>query len=323
MQITMKMGELFDAFAEFNGIEFADNKEVDVSESGVYIQSIDSFEKINFLIMKETEGLRLIFSDGTLLRCAENHILFSNGNEIFARELKVGDKVDGLESKTIEKIEFTGKDCFYDVALDAPHIYVDSDGIIHHNSAISAALAKKVKNYGRILVIVPNVDLVIQTAAVFNQMGVKTGMFYGGEKDLKQHATICTWQSLNAFYKKPRGMEKLTPEEIHDLLDGTKAIIVDECFSGDMKVTTDQGQCRIDELNPGDLVVTKNEHSGAQELKPIVKVHRSISSAEKMYELEMNTGVTIKVTGNHKFMTQRGWVRADQLNFDDEIIELD
>jgi len=98
-------------------------------------------------------------------------------------------------------------------------------------TAISAALARKVNNYGRILVVVPNIDLVEQTADVFNQMNVETGMFYGGVKELTKAATICTWQSINAFYKKPRGMDQLTPEEVATVLEGTTSLIADEAHT--------------------------------------------------------------------------------------------
>jgi intein/homing endonuclease len=39
-----------------------------------------------------------------------------------------------------------------------------------------------------------------------------------------------------------------------------------------------------------------------------------------MYELEFNNGSIIKVTGNHKFLTNSGWVRADELTDEHDII---
>lgn len=98
-------------------------------------------------------------------------------------------------------------------------------------TAISAALARNVSPYGRMIVVVPNIDLVEQTAGVFNQMNVETGMFYGGVKELTKPATICTWHSISAFYKKPRGMDQLTPEEVAMALEGTTSIICDEAHT--------------------------------------------------------------------------------------------
>jgi intein/homing endonuclease len=41
---------------------------------------------------------------------------------------------------------------------------------------------------------------------------------------------------------------------------------------------------------------------------------------EKMYELEFDNGSKIKVTGNHKFLTNLGWCRADELTDMHEIV---
>ena len=39
-----------------------------------------------------------------------------------------------------------------------------------------------------------------------------------------------------------------------------------------------------------------------------------------MYELEFDNGIKIQVTGNHKFLTNLGWCRADELTISHEII---
>jgi intein/homing endonuclease len=41
-----------------------------------------------------------------------------------------------------------------------------------------------------------------------------------------------------------------------------------------------------------------------------------------MLELEFDNGSAIKVTANHKFLTNKGWVRADQLTDDLDIIDI-
>lgn len=104
---------------------------------------------------------------------------------------------------------------------------------------VCATLAARALKYGRMIIIVPNVDLVTQTAKVLKQMGIDAGMFYGGVKELSKPVTICTWQSIAAFYKKPRGMDQLTPEEISEVLEGVKAIIADEAHGMKAKVIKD------------------------------------------------------------------------------------
>lgn len=58
-----------------------------------------------------------------------------------------------------------------------------------------AAICNAFKNIGNSIVIVPNIDLVIQTQAFFNNLGLNAGMWYGDAKDRRQ-ITISTWQSL-------------------------------------------------------------------------------------------------------------------------------
>jgi hypothetical protein len=39
-----------------------------------------------------------------------------------------------------------------------------------------------------------------------------------------------------------------------------------------------------------------------------------------MFELEFDNGNKIQVTGNHKFLTDQGWIRADELTHEHDII---
>jgi intein/homing endonuclease len=39
-----------------------------------------------------------------------------------------------------------------------------------------------------------------------------------------------------------------------------------------------------------------------------------------MYEIQFDNGTVLEVTGNHKFLTDTGWVRADELTENHNII---
>jgi hypothetical protein len=99
-----------------------------------------------------------------------------------------------------------------------------------------------------------------------------------------------------------------------------QAMIVDECFSGEMRVLTPNGPTRIDKLRIGDEIYN-SDLNGNLLIDEIVEVHQSlpISSSEEMLELIFDENVIVQVTANHKFYTNRGWVRADELTNDDEI----
>jgi len=92
---------------------------------------------------------------------------------------------------------------------------------------MTAALSKSVEQYGRSVVIVPNIDLVTQTEADYRNMGLDVGVFYGDRKEYGKTHTICTWQSLNNIGKAKKGEigEIVTTDEF---FDGVIAIIVDE-----------------------------------------------------------------------------------------------
>lgn len=114
------------------------------------------------------------------------------------------------------KVEYIGHSDYYGFELDQDHLYLDDQFIVHHNSGktlTTAAAASRFKNYGKIIVIVPTIDLVQQTAKTFRDVGLDTGEFYSDEKIVKNY-TISTWQSLTNY-----------PE----ILEGCSCMIADEC----------------------------------------------------------------------------------------------
>lgn len=105
-----------------------------------------------------------------------------------------------------------------DYQLDAIHTAVlNGSGLLElatgsGKSILCAALAKIYGEYGRVLIIVPSIDLVLQTAATFRSVGVDAGIWYGEMKEHK-NVIVSTWQSL-----------ELTPELFHEVI----CVIVDE-----------------------------------------------------------------------------------------------
>lgn len=185
---------------------------------------------------------------------------------------------------------------------------------------MTAVLSHKCEPYGRTLVIVPNKSLVTQTEADYINMGLDVGVYFGDRKDYGKTHTICTWQSLNNIIKK----EKETELTMADFIENVIAVIVDECFDGDTLVNTSSGKIPIKEIKAGDKVINFCEESKSFKEDIVVKVHKNLtnSHSEKMLELNFDSGQTIKVTANHKFLTNEGWVRADELTGDMEIINI-
>jgi len=187
---------------------------------------------------------------------------------------------------------------------------------------VTAALSKSVEQYGRSLVIVPNKSLVVQTEEDYINLGLDVGVYFGDRKELNKTHTICTWQSLNNLLKLTQTGE--ADFTINDFIEGVVCVIVDECFHPDSKVLTPNGYVPIKDINPGDIVINYSEKDKVFKEDVVVKRHENLtkSDSEKMYELEFDNGVKIKVTGNHKFLTNVGWVRADELTEEHEIINI-
>lgn len=100
---------------------------------------------------------------------------------------------------------------------------------------------------------------------------------------------------------------------------------VDGCVTGDSYVTTDQGQILISKIVNQKLpvkVLSYNEEKGICEYKNITDYHK-INATRPRYRIGIafrgkgNREKFIECTDNHKFLTQRGWVRADELTQDD------
>lgn len=186
----------------------------------------------------------------------------------------------------------------------------------------TATLAKICEKYGKTITIVPNKSLVEQTEEDFINCGLDVGVYYGDRKNLNKTHTICTWQSLNILDKKSKDdADALT---LAEFLDNVNTVMVDECFDGDTLITTPTGKKFIKDLKPGDKVINLCETSKLYKEDTVVKLHKNLanSATEKMLELEFDTGIKIKVTANHKFLTNKGWVRADELTEDLEIIDI-
>jgi hypothetical protein len=185
---------------------------------------------------------------------------------------------------------------------------------------MTAALSHSIEQYGRSIVIVPNKSLVTQTESDYINLGLDVGVYFGDRKEYNKTHTICTWQSLNNMLKKTKNGE--AEVDINDFIEGVVCVMVDECFSGTSRVLTTNGYVPIKNIKPGDKVINYSEETKKFKVDTVVKQHTNLtnSSMEKMYKMEFDNGSIIEVTGNHKFLTNHGWVRADELTENHEIL---
>lgn len=94
---------------------------------------------------------------------------------------------------------------------------------------ISACMSIMGESFGRTLVVVPSRDLVKQTLADYELLGLDVGVYYGSSKDTTKKHTICTWQSLESWNKEK--ICKTTGANINDFAESLSTIIIDECHN--------------------------------------------------------------------------------------------
>jgi superfamily II DNA or RNA helicase len=96
---------------------------------------------------------------------------------------------------------------------------------------ICGIMAKIWSVHGNVVVIVPNIDLVIQTQHEFQKrVGIDCGIWYGERKERKA-ITIATWQSLDHFPELFNDVICVIVDEVHQ----AKAKVLSEMLSGPAK----------------------------------------------------------------------------------------
>ena len=283
------------------------------------VNTPNGLTKINKKFTKEEEGVLITYTDGTETKCAISHHLCLPELKP-ANLVRIGD-TNGI--KTVSSVEKMPEQLWYDFEIDKDDgLYYQND-IIHHNSGKSLIISTIVEFFRRKgmkgILLVPNINLLTQFHNDIEEYNLKelhadTELIGGGRSvkninELTKTLTISTWQSMANFEGD---------------LGELDFVIADECVHPETLITTDKGLKEIQYLNAGDLVLTINEETKEQEYKPIEKVHKNLrhSKSEQMYEIEMEDGSKLNITGNHKVQTQRGWVRADELTLEDSIIKI-
>lgn len=325
MIINITFDRLANAVESFYNIELINNCEIDITSLGITVPTPSGPAVVSHIIKKERlPGVIITTKAGRVAKTAKKHILVSNDTDIFADELSVGDSIVTQNGQD-EIVSIVDAGCFdcYDIAVPSPHYYYDAAGILHHNTIITATLAKRVEQYGRSLVIVPNKSLVSQTEDDFKLLGLDVGVYFGDRKEVGRTHTIVTWQSLSTIMRaKKKGEE--SKANIEDFTNELVCVMVDECFAKDTPVLTPTGYVPIQSLKPGDKIINFSEKTNSFKEDTVVKLHQNLpkASSEKMYELEFGNDIVLRVTGNHKFLTTTGWVRADELTSEHDILSI-
>lgn len=93
----------------------------------------------------------------------------------------------------------------------------------------------------------------------------------------------------------------------------------DHCLTADTLVCTVQGDIPIAELvgQSGELYSYDGQHAV---IKPFSDVRQT--GVEDIFEIELEDGKTVRCSGEHPILTKRGWVAAQNLTAEDEVLEI-
>ena len=86
------------------------------------------------------------------------------------------------------------------------------------------------------------------------------------------------------------------------------------CFPKGTKILSDNGWVNIEDVQKGDLVI-----GGSSEKRNVIGIHIKDYSGE-LIQITTKYGST-SATPNHRFLTLRGWVRAENISTDDVLIQ--
>jgi DNA-directed RNA polymerase beta subunit/intein/homing endonuclease len=90
----------------------------------------------------------------------------------------------------------------------------------------------------------------------------------------------------------------------------------DNCLSGDTQVIDGYGNIVLmQDVKNGDIMLTLDPNTYDLVESPVTKCFQQLS--ENILEIEILTGKTVKVTGNHPMLTARGFVTAENLSQQD------
>ena len=265
---------------------------------------IPILEKFNYDIeLNDQRDYSVNFTFEKVTEQTFSHIVWGKGHPLEGKPMELRDYQVEIINNFLENPQ-----CIQEIATGAG------------KTVITAALSNAVTPYGRTIVIVPNKSLVTQTEKDYINMEQDVGVYFGDRKEWGRQHTICTWQSLNVLLKNTKaGVGDCT---IGEFLEDVACVIVDECFAEDSQVLTPTGYKSIRDIKSGDKVINYSETTKEFKVDTVVKQHKNLTNSvsEPMFELEFDNGNKIHVTGNHKFLTDQGWVRADALTEDHKII---
>ena len=140
--VYAKLIELIETH-EYKEKTISNNKFVDSIDIDEMVLSENGFVHASKLyVTKPFDVYYVQFSDGTSLKCADEHILFNTDHEtVYVKDLYTGDKIIAQNGfKIVSRvIKRPYKMCMYDITVDSDEHSYFTNGVLSHNTTTTAA----------------------------------------------------------------------------------------------------------------------------------------------------------------------------------------
>ena len=151
----------------------------------------------------------------------------------------------------------------------------------------------------------------------------------GHQVSFEKNRQFIYWLKEQGFNIKGVSADTFQSYDLLQALQGrgfnTEIVSVDRltdrvCLLGNSLVQTENGNCRIDEIVPGDKVISYNIEQGISELDDVVYWEHTKDVTDYL-TIETDDGV-INCTPDHLILTSRGYVQAQDLTESDLILKI-
>lgn len=219
--VTIKIGKLFKAISLYENHVFIDDHEYAIKTNIKLQNEKNEWCNVPFLIRKKDTIVEVKYKNGKIKVGQYHKFVDQFNNTIFARDLKAKNQLltSGGETREIVSTKLFKVDNVFDLQIDSlNHLYRTSDGLIHHNTLIMAAILKcypKVK----ILCIFNTIDLIAQTYDKLKAYGFKpseVGVIQGNNFDDTKRITLLSVQSYEKAYNLFTEVKVIICDEVHE-----------------------------------------------------------------------------------------------------------
>lgn len=107
------------------------------------------------------------------------------------------------------------------------------------------------------------------------------------------------------------GYKKDVLDDLWEKLVNFSAYSFNKCLGGDTMVITPNGQKNIKDFEEGDVVISYDQKRNDIYETKVKQLHKN--GVKKIYEIQTDSGQTIKCTLNHKFLTKMGMKSLEEI----------